>query len=180
MPRTRPHLERDEKVDQLVDAAVRRLTDGGYQALSVADIARELGLAQNAIYWYFPSKDHLFVAALERIVDQTLSKKPRAESVGKRILWFSDRLDELQSLRAAMTERARVSTVVAEFEREVYAGIRMLLSGALSGSVAATDLDVTVDTVMSLVEGTLSQSVTRKRRAEIIAFGLERLAGITT
>jgi AcrR family transcriptional regulator len=180
MPRTRPHLERDEKVDQLVDAAVRRLTDGGYQALSVADIARELGLAQNAIYWYFPSKDDLFVAALERIVDQVLSKKPRADSVGKRILWFSDRMDELTSLRAAMAERARVSTVVADFEREVFAGVRMLLSGALSGTVPPKDLDVTVDTVMGLVEGVLAQGFTRKRRAEILAFGLERLAGITT
>jgi AcrR family transcriptional regulator len=180
MPRTRPHLERNEKVDELVDAAVRRLTDGGYQNLSIADIARELGLAQNAIYWYFPSKDHLFVAALERIVERTLSKKPRAESVGRRVLWFSDRIQEFQPLRAAMAERARTSDVVADFERELYAGIRALLASALSGTVESGDLDTTVDAVMALVEGSLLQGVSRKRRAEIIAFGLQRLAGITS
>ena len=44
MPRTRPDVDRETKVDELVDAAVQRLMQGGYANLSVADIARELGL----------------------------------------------------------------------------------------------------------------------------------------
>ncbi len=178
MPRTRPHLDRDAKVDELVDAAVRRLTEGGYQNLSVADIARELGLAQNAIYWYFPTKDHLFVAALQQIVDAILAKKPRGTSTTARILWFADRIDEFQPLRTALRERARAVPVVAEFEASVHAGMKMLLTGALSGSVRRRDLDLTTDAVMALVEGALVQGVSRRRRAEIIRFGLERLAGL--
>ncbi len=179
MPRTRPHLRRDTKVDELVDAAVRRLQDGGYRALSVADIARELGLAQNAIYWYFPSKDHLFVAALQRIVDGILAKKPRGDSVADRIIWFSDRMHEFQPLRAAMRERAMSSEVVATFERDLYAGIKMLLASALSGTVAKPDLEMTTDAVVGLVEGVLLQDVPRKRRAELLRFGLDRLARLT-
>jgi len=49
-------------MDEILALAQARLREGGYEALSVAALARELGLAQNAIYWYFPSKDHLFVA----------------------------------------------------------------------------------------------------------------------
>ena len=179
MPRTRPHLERDEKVDELVDAAVRRLLDGGYQELSIADIARELGLAQNAIYWYFPTKDHLFVAAVHKIVDSVLSKKPRGESVAARVVWFGDSLSEFQSLRASLNERARTSEVVAKFEADLYAGIKLLLASALSGTVPPEDLDVTTDAVVAMVEGALLQGTSKRKRAELIRFGLERLAGVT-
>lgn len=179
MPRTRPHLERDEKVDQLVDAAVRRLLEGGYQNLSIADIARELGLAQNAIYWYFPSKDHLFVAALQQLVDGILSRKPRGDSVAARVVWFADRMQEFQPLRASLSARARSSEVVAKFEADLYAGIKLLLASALSGTVAAEDLDLTTDAVVAMVEGVLLQDASRRKRAELIRFGLERLAGVS-
>ena len=74
MPRTRSEVERDAKVAEILEAAVRRLAEGGYDALSVAGIARELGIAQNAVYWYFPSKDDLFAAMLTRWADETLAE----------------------------------------------------------------------------------------------------------
>jgi AcrR family transcriptional regulator len=74
--RTRTDLDREAKTGEILAAAERRLRDGGYPALSIAAIARELGLAQNAIYWYFPSKDHLFVAALERMLRAIVARKP--------------------------------------------------------------------------------------------------------
>src|SRR5947209_20331042 len=116
MPRTRSEQSRPEKVEEILELAERRLRDGGWESLSVAGIARELGLAQNAIYWYFPSKDHLFVAALERMLMQTIARKP-SRRVGdlERILWFTDRFQVLSDLRGPMNERARRSPVVAEF-----------------------------------------------------------------
>jgi len=82
MPKTRTQVPKQEKVDELVAAAERRLRSGGYEALSVAAIARELGIAQNAIYWYFPSKDNLFVAALERLLREIAARKP-SRTVGE-------------------------------------------------------------------------------------------------
>src|SRR3954451_21859745 len=116
MPRTRAAVSRDEKVDEIGAAAERRLREGGYEALSVAAIARELSLAQNAIYWYFPSKDHLFVAALEQMLREIAARKPSRE-VGEveRILWFTDQFQALSDLRGPMNERARSSPVVADF-----------------------------------------------------------------
>jgi AcrR family transcriptional regulator len=152
--------------------------DGGYQNLSVADIARELGLAQNAIYWYFASKDHLFVAALQRIVDVVLAKKPRGESTVARVIWFADRLHEFHPLRTALSDRARVSSVVADFEKELHAGLKALLTGALSETVPERELDITGDAVIGLIEGVLMQGASRKKRAELLRFGLQRLAGI--
>src|SRR4030088_2291460 len=113
MPKTRPATSRDEKMGAIVEAAERRLREGGYEALSVAAIARELDLAQNAIYWYFPSKDHLFVAALERMLREIAARKPsRAVGEVQRILWFTDQFQTLFDLRGAMRERSRGSEVV--------------------------------------------------------------------
>src|SRR3954468_23176509 len=114
MPRTRQDVDREAKVDEILDAAVTRLRDGGYDALSVAAIARELGIAQNAIYWYFPSKDHLFVAALERMLRDIVARKPpRQRWRERKVLCFVDQLGEIEPVRAAMYERARTSPVVA-------------------------------------------------------------------
>jgi AcrR family transcriptional regulator len=61
-----PHARRrDEKVEAILDAAMRILGEGGLDALTLQRVARELGLVTTALYRYFPSKDVL-VAALQR------------------------------------------------------------------------------------------------------------------
>jgi AcrR family transcriptional regulator len=179
MPRTRSELERDAKVDEIVEAAERRLRKGGYEALSVAGIARELGLAQNAIYWYFPSKDHLFVAALERMLREIAARKPRREEAGPiaRILWFTDQFQVLSDLRGAMNERARDSQVVADFVEELDALLSRMLSNALRDHVRAEELPVAVETFRATVEGTFVKGLDRRARRKVLTFALERLMG---
>src|SRR3981081_1169379 len=116
MPKTRADVSRDAKTDAILALAEQRLREGGYEALSIAAIARELGVAQNAIYWYFPSKDELFVAARQRMLEQIAAGKPGSGvGVQKRILWFTDQFQALSQLRGAMAERAPHSPVVADF-----------------------------------------------------------------
>jgi len=177
MPRTRTELERDAKVDEIVRAAERRLLEGGFEALSVAAIARELGLAQNAIYWYFPSKDHLFVAALERMLSEIAARKPRHEEAGplERILWFTDQFETLSDLRGAMNERARESHVVADFVAELDGLLSRMLSNALRDYVPADELPVAVETFRATVEGTFVKGLAKPARREVLTFALERL-----
>src|SRR2546428_12358284 len=116
MPRTRNDADWNLKSGRVLDAAEARLLDGGYEAMSIAAIARDLDLAQNSIYWYFPSKDHLFVAALRRLLPRIVAAKPPARrGLTAQVLWFVDRLDELRPIIVAVHERARISQVVAEF-----------------------------------------------------------------
>jgi AcrR family transcriptional regulator len=177
MARTRSELDRDAKVAQIVDAAEGRLREGGYESLSVAAIARELGLAQNAIYWYFPSKDHLFVAALEEMLKTIAARKPRREDVGpvERILWFTDQFETLSHLRGAMSERARDSEVVAEFVEELDGLLSRMLSYALREHVPANELPVAVDTFRATVEGTFVKGLDKRKRRKVLTFALERL-----
>src|SRR2546427_4737709 len=110
MPRTRHEVHRDDKITEITAAAQRQLLDGGYGALSLAAIARELGVAQNSIYWYFPSRDHLFVAVLRQLITEFPHRKPSAsESVGDRAVWIVNRIADWHPLVVAMQERSRTS-----------------------------------------------------------------------
>ena len=177
MARTRPDLDRDHKVAAIVEGARRRLLEGGYESLSIIALARELGVAQNAIYWYFPTKDHVFVAAVDRILHDILSRKPRTGEARDRVLWFAERLHEFQDLRVTMRDRARTSEVVTEYDRDVIALLRVLLVGAIAGDVNAAELDDTVDAVMALCDGVLLRDLTKAHRRQLIRFGYSRLVG---
>jgi AcrR family transcriptional regulator len=177
MPRTRTELERDAKVAEIVEAGERRLHKGGYDALSVAGIARELGVAQNAIYWYFPSKDHLFVATLEHMLKDIASRKPRQREVGpiERILWFTDQYQALFHLRGPMNERASDSQVVADFVKELDALLSRMLSNALRDHVVTDELPVAVEMFRATVEGAFVKGLPKRARHEVLTFALERL-----
>jgi AcrR family transcriptional regulator len=175
VPRIRTDVARDDKVDEILKAACQRLLDGGYPALSVIDLSRQLSLAQNAIYWYFPTKDHLFVAAVERIFHDILDRKPRQGACIDRVVWFTERLSEIQELRTTMRERAQSSEVVAAFERDVDAFLRVLLVRVISHDAPTEDLDATVDAVMALCEGALLRNLSKSQRSRLIRFGYERL-----
>ena len=176
VPRTRQAISRHEKVGEIVAAAERRLREGGYESLSVAAIARELGIAQNAIYWYFPSKDHLFVAALEGMLRDIAARKPtRDVDELERILWFTDQFQALSDLRGAMNERARSSEVVADFVKELEELLSRMLSNALSGHVPEADLPVAVEAFRATVEGTFLKGLDAPSRRRVLSFALERL-----
>ena len=174
-PRTRPELDREEKVEEIVAAAERQLRAGGWSALSMAGIARELGLAQAAIYWYFPSKDHLFVAAMERIFHEVWAGKPptKAKSHARIIVWFIDRLAELRPLILATHDRARQSDVVAEFEQHCEVLLRQMLLHAVDAT--GPDAEVAADAFLAVVEGLIVRDATPKERAKVIEVALSRL-----
>ena len=137
MARTRHELDRDAKVSEILGAAEKQLLREGYAGLSVAGLARDLNLAQNAVYWYFPSKDHLFVAAIEQILRGIVARKPpRRRGLEGQVLWFVDQLAEIDHVQAAMHDRARSSPVVADFEAELEATWRRMLSNVLAEQCA--------------------------------------------
>jgi len=145
--------------------------------LSIAAIARELGVAQNAIYWYFASKDHLFVAVLERLLRAIVARKPpQRGDVGKQVTWFVDQIAEIEHLTAAMHQQSRRSTVVADFAAKLDATWRTMLSNVLAERVPDDERTVVAETLLATIQGLLAQRVSRTRRTRVLNFALERLA----
>ncbi|MEM9289292.1 MAG: helix-turn-helix domain-containing protein [Pseudomonadota bacterium] len=68
---------------QLLDVAERLFASQGFEGVSIASIADELGLTKQALLHHFGSKEALFGAVLQRISDQfqLLLLPPQAEQV---------------------------------------------------------------------------------------------------
>lgn len=178
MPSTRHGLTRDEKIDEILAAAERRLRSTGYQGLSIAALARELRVAQGAIYWYFPSKDELFVATLERMLHEIAARKPsRGAGQIEQVLWFTDQFEPLAHLRAAMSDRARESDVVADFVRDLDALLSRMLANAFQDRVPPDQLATAVDTFRATVEGTFVRGLSKRSRRKLLRFALEQFLG---
>ena len=176
MPRTRRHIDRDTKRTQLLDAAERRVLEGGYGALSLSALARELELAQNSIYWYFASKDALFVAVLERLLERiVIPARRRQTNAVAWVLRALDQLAELQSVRASAHERAAKSEVVAAFEARFRDLVYDLLKKAFADRLPPGQLDLAVRTFVATADGTFSQGLEATERRRITRFALQKL-----
>jgi AcrR family transcriptional regulator len=175
MPRNRRQVDRDTKVDAILAVAERQLGEGGVDALSVAAIARELGVAQNAIYWYFPSRAHLFVETLRRMLHAIAARKPRGQQGLQRILWWTDQFAALYTFRPALQRQAREAEVVAEFVRELDEVLDRMVTHAFRGRVRDEDLPASVASFRATVTGTYAEGLSPKQRRELLSFWLGRL-----
>ena len=54
----------EERRRQLLDFATTRFADSGYHPTSVADIVGGIGVGKGVFYWYFESKEQLFLEIL--------------------------------------------------------------------------------------------------------------------
>lgn len=51
--------------DRVMKVALQKFLQHGYAGTSMKALAQELGVSAPAIYWYFPSKDDLYVSVLD-------------------------------------------------------------------------------------------------------------------
>ncbi len=82
VPRKKPRQERSQAtVDAILDATARVLCSTGYDRASTNRIALAAGVSVGSLYQYFPSKEALVAALVERHVDQmtSLVKRKLAE-----------------------------------------------------------------------------------------------------
>src|SRR3954451_8774917 len=66
--RRRPGPRRALTEDEILDAALSLLDEGGRDAASVRGIAARVGVAPNAVYTYFPDKAAVVTALVERLL----------------------------------------------------------------------------------------------------------------
>ncbi len=65
----RRRLNPEQRREQLLDAAVQLAAGRDLTLLSVQDIAAHAGVSEGLLYHYFPTKDALLVAAVQRAAD---------------------------------------------------------------------------------------------------------------
>jgi len=67
------HQSQAERRKQILRSARAVFIDKGYLVARVEDVAKRAGLSKGAIYFYFESKRHLFVALMEEEHERTYS-----------------------------------------------------------------------------------------------------------
>ena len=67
---TKREQVREERRQQILEAALKVFTQKGFHAANVSDVAAQAGVSQGTIYWYFDSKDELFEATLLSVFEE--------------------------------------------------------------------------------------------------------------
>lgn len=65
-------MTRHNKYEQILNALQTLLEDRNLDTISVSEIAQTAGIGKGSIYYYFPSKDAIFEALIERNYEKPL------------------------------------------------------------------------------------------------------------
>ena len=83
---------------QLMDFAARRFAENGYHPTSVAEIVQGMGVGKGVFYWYFSSKEELFLEILKEA--QTDLRRRQQQAIGD----SEDPVERIESgIRATMS-----------------------------------------------------------------------------
>jgi AcrR family transcriptional regulator len=116
----------EERRAQLLDLATSRFARDGYHATSVSDIVNGLGVGKGVFYWYFDSKEQLFLEILKS-AQRDLRRSEHHAIDG--VVWTLEHTELRRLVDFARTESA--------FAPAVRAGQRALAQDAVAHLEAA-------------------------------------------
>lgn len=98
---------REERKDQILEAATIVFTQHGFVDARMDDIVAESGLSKGALYWYFDSKDAIIIGILDRVFDWEAARwnevLDREDSAQKKIEAFIETsLQDLDKMKPLM------------------------------------------------------------------------------
>src|ERR1017187_1256401 len=132
-PRTQsPRTQSQDSRDEILKAAMQLFANHGFHETSMSEVAREARVSKALIFWHFKTKEELFVAVLNRLLEP----------------YFIDFVEE-----AAMDERAQIEKLVESylsFVRDNASSVRFFLAQMLHDQRLSEGLN---DQVLKLYSG---------------------------
>lgn len=96
-----PRLNTEQRQNMIIDEAIKIIHNGGYQSLSIREIATKVKISEPAIYRHFLNKEDIILGILNRILDfdhllekEILSKKSTKNKLKHFILFHFDFLQK--------------------------------------------------------------------------------------
>jgi AcrR family transcriptional regulator len=144
MGRTRSDIE-----PRILDAARARFLREGVDGASLRAIAADAGTSIGMVYYYFKTKDELFLAVVEstyvtlldeltRAIDPALAPRERILAIYRRIAEISDLEAEVVRLviREVLVSSTRLKSILARFQRgHIPLVMKALADGVRDGSI---------------------------------------------
>jgi AcrR family transcriptional regulator len=134
--------------EKMLEVAETRFAQKGYDGAHLESIASEVGVRKTALYYYFDSKEALYIAVLERMLiqfEETISRVFESDApMAQQAVHLSDAINDLlaehpnysQILIRIFVDRVAVDTVrmIPIIERVVGAVIRFHQRGVAEGT----------------------------------------------
>ncbi|MDO9178368.1 MAG: TetR/AcrR family transcriptional regulator [Agitococcus sp.] len=171
MARNKRDIDRKDKQDEIIVIARALFLAQGYEATSMAQVARDAGVAPNTLYWYFTDKDDLLIAVLNGLVLASLSEYTQlgSASIKEQFVWFIAQLE--QSKRLVLTVHARIeqSQAVQLWHSQFHQMLDHLIIEKLIANGLLKEQAVVIATAGTfIVEGLLTHPHSAQQRDSVI------------
>lgn len=138
-----------EKKELIKESAVRVFARYGYQKTTMDDIAGQLGIKKNSLYYYFKNKESIFdeivndevkilVEDLNRIGSSNLTVRKKVMSCIHKLIYFGQERSSVYSLSAETL--LEIGTLINESFSEIKNTIYELVSEILKSGVESGEL----------------------------------------
>ncbi|MFO1008529.1 MAG: TetR/AcrR family transcriptional regulator [Planctomycetota bacterium] len=168
------NVTRSPMRERILDAADRMLARYGYQKTTADDLAREAGIGRRTVYVHFTSKEEIFLASIDRVVERLIDELkhilyaggPAEERLERmltaRVLYrfdsvhaYHESLDDMFSvLRGAYLDRRE-----RYFSQEADVFALVLTEGQRAGTLRVADPQQVARTVLLATNGLLPYSL---------------------
>ncbi len=170
-PRKRPRQARSKAtVDTILEATTRVLVDAGFDGLTTNAVAAAAGVSIGSLYQYFPNKEALVLALIERHMEEMntailteltrVAKLPLAEAA-RRVVELTIRAHAVDpELHRVLTEQVPRIGKLARL-REVDEICHRMVAGLLAArkhEIAIRDPDVSAFILVSAIESVVHRA----------------------
>jgi AcrR family transcriptional regulator len=181
VPSNRRAVPRAERTAEVVAAASQVFLAKGYEAATISGVAAAAGMTSANVYWYFPSKDHLFAAVMDRMLDQELEKlqtsHPDADAHARLVRGMAD-MRAYRYLHSAMHERLDKSPEVLEAHERFMTWLTDLVRETVADKgYSPEEREAVIEVAVFLFEGFSVPLPLPRPGHEIMDFMLTRMVG---
>lgn len=181
MPSNRRAVPRAERTAEILDAAFQEFLAKGYDGATISGVASVAGMTPANVYWYFPSKDHLFAAVMDRMLERELEKletsHPEADAHTRLVQGMAD-MRASRYLHSAMHERLDKSPEVLAAHERFMTWLTDLVRETVAASGCSTEeIDAVVEVAVFLFEGFHVPLPLPRPGHEMMDFLLTRMTG---
>ncbi|HRI94028.1 MAG TPA: TetR/AcrR family transcriptional regulator [Nocardioides sp.] len=156
MPKNRREIPRDERTGEILIAATELFLKQGYEGTTIGDISAAVGVARANLYWYFPSKDHVFAAVMDRMLGREIMSLEHElqdmDPLSALVRGLAD-MRRFRGLHQAMHHRMVESEPVRESHERFLGWIRSMVDEVVGTTSQQEDKRMVSDIVVSIFEG---------------------------
>ena len=156
-----------DRRDQLMAFAATRFAEQGYHPTSVSEIVAGLGVGKGVFYWYFDSKEQLFLEVLKEA--QTDLRRQQQQAIG-------DEADPVERIRLGL----HASMAWAEAHRDYNKLIQFAATETTFVSALRRGQDIAVADVVKHVKEAIAQGRIRDTDPDLLAHAMVGVAGHLT